>query len=77
MYFRTFRTRINAWCCGAGAGVQEGYPNLSKQIAFDRYNELQNTKADYIITSCPNCLHALGKVGKIYDIIGFMNKFII
>jgi len=25
-----FRTRINAWCCGPGAGVQAGYPNLSK-----------------------------------------------
>ncbi len=70
-----FRTKINAWCCGAGAGVQAGYPNLSKQISSDRYNELQDTKADYIVTSCPNCLHTLGKVGKIYDIIEFINQF--
>ena len=70
-----FRTRINAWCCGAGAGVQAGYPNLSKQIAIDRFNELQNTKADYIVTACPNCLHALGKIGKIHDIIEFLNIF--
>lgn len=71
-----FRTRINSWCCGAGAGVQAGYPTLSKQIASDRYNELKNTKADYIVTSCPNCLNALGKVGKIYDIIEFLNTFL-
>lgn len=71
-----FRTRINAWCCGAGAGVQAGYPNLSKQIATDRFNELKNTKADYIITACPNCIYALGKIGKVYEIIEFLNQFI-
>ena len=71
-----FRTRINAWCCGAGAGVQAGYPNLSKQISIDRFNELQNTQADFIITTCPNCLHALGKIGKVYDIIEFLDIFL-
>ncbi len=72
-----FRTRINSWCCGAGAGVQAGYPDLCKDIATDRFNELQRTKADFIVTSCPNCLHSLGKVGKVYDIIEFLNKFLI
>ncbi|MFW9864601.1 MAG: (Fe-S)-binding protein [Candidatus Thorarchaeota archaeon] len=72
-----FRTRINAWCCGAGAGVQAGYPELAKQISIDRFNELQNTKADFIVTSCPNCLYALGKAGKVYDIIEFLNQFLI
>ncbi len=72
-----FRTRINSWCCGAGAGVQAGYPDLCKQIATDRFNELQSTKADFIVTACPNCQHSLGKVGKIFDIIEFLNKFLI
>ena len=71
-----FRTRINSWCCGAGAGVQAGYPDLGKKIATDRFNELESTEADYIVTACPNCIHALGKVGKIYDIIELLNKFI-
>lgn len=71
-----FRTRINAWCCGAGAGVQAGYPDLSQKIANDRFNELKDTKADYIITACPNCIYALGKIGKVYEIIEFLNQFI-
>ncbi|MFX0025211.1 MAG: (Fe-S)-binding protein [Candidatus Hermodarchaeota archaeon] len=71
-----FRTGINAWCCGAGAGVQAGYSDLSKQIAINRFNELQNTKANFLITACPNCVYALGKVGKIYDIIEFLNNYI-
>ena len=68
--------RINSWCCGAGAGVQAGYPELSKQIAEDRFNELKDTKADYIVTSCPNCVHALGNEGKVYDLVEFINEFI-
>ncbi|MHA1266113.1 MAG: heterodisulfide reductase-related iron-sulfur binding cluster [Candidatus Helarchaeota archaeon] len=72
-----FRTNINSWCCGAGAGVQAGYPDLCQKIAADRYGELQDPGADYIITACPNCTHALGQVGKIYDLIEFLTKFLI
>lgn len=71
-----FRTKINAWCCGSGAGVRAGYEDLSRQISEDRYSELKKTQADFIITACPNCLNSLGRIGETYDIIEFLNKFI-
>lgn len=72
-----FRSQLNAWCCGAGAGVQAAYPDLSKKIAFDRYKELKDTAPDCIITACPNCVHSLSQFGQIMDIIEIIERYII
>jgi Fe-S oxidoreductase len=49
------RNRKNAWCCGAGGGVQEAFPQYSQWIARERFEEIRQVQADLIITSCPGC----------------------
>ncbi|MFX0102723.1 MAG: (Fe-S)-binding protein [Candidatus Hodarchaeota archaeon] len=71
-----FRTKVNSWCCGAGGGVQAAYPDESKKIAKNRYDELKNTGADFIVTACPNCTHAIGQAGKIFDLAELLETFL-
>jgi Fe-S oxidoreductase len=49
------RNRKNAWCCGAGGGVQEAFPQYSQWIARERFEEIRQVQADLIITACPGC----------------------
>jgi Fe-S oxidoreductase len=49
------RTRENAWCCGAGAGVSQSNPELALWTANERLNEAKFTGAAALVTSCPWC----------------------
>jgi Fe-S oxidoreductase len=49
------RNRKNAWCCGAGGGVQEAYPDYAQWIARERFAEVLHVRADLIVTACPGC----------------------
>lgn len=49
------RCREAAWCCGAGGGVREAYPEFSAWTASERLEEARATGAAAILTACPWC----------------------
>ena len=53
--FEMERIREAAWCCGAGGGAHEAYPEFSRSTANERLEEAQSTGADAIVTACPWC----------------------
>jgi len=49
------RIREASWCCGAGAGARETYPDYSAATAQERVEEAKTTGADAMVTACPWC----------------------
>ena len=48
-----------ATCCGAGAGFEAVFPELSEILAVNRTQELVETGAEIIVTHCPGCIMQL------------------
>ena len=70
------RIREYAWCCGAGAGVREAFPDFSAWTAAERITEATSTGAEALVTACPWCernfLDAVagdGQKMKVYDLV--------
>jgi Fe-S oxidoreductase len=77
------RIREYAWCCGAGAGVREAYPDFSSWTAGERIEEAETTGAEALVTACAWCernfLDAISRNGKkikIYDIAELVEQAI-
>jgi len=75
------RNRANAWCCGAGGGAMEAFPNFAKRTAMERIQEAKATGADALVTSCPWCernfkdaLKESGEKLEVYDIIELLRR---
>lgn len=73
------RNRKNAWCCGAGGVVKEGYLEYSHWIAEERFQEINKTGAEMLVTSCPGCKESLwGKASaanvEILDLAELVNR---
>lgn len=49
------RIREYAWCCGAGGGCNETYPEFSSWTASERITEANATGAEALVTACPWC----------------------
>lgn len=49
------RTREYAWCCGAGGGVIDAYPDFAEWTAMERIEEAKSTGAEAMVTACPWC----------------------
>jgi Fe-S oxidoreductase len=49
------RSRENAWCCGAGAGVSQANPELALWTANERLKEAKAAGAAALVTACPWC----------------------
>jgi Fe-S oxidoreductase len=49
------RNREAAWCCGAGGGVREAYPEFNAWTAAERVEEARSTGAQAVVTACPWC----------------------
>jgi heterodisulfide reductase subunit D len=58
------RNRAYAYCCGAGGGVKSGFPDLALEIAQERIREAEQTRAKYLVTTCPFCLVNLRDAAK-------------
>jgi Fe-S oxidoreductase len=77
------RIREYAWCCGAGGGVREAYPEFSNWTATERVEEAKATGAQAIVTACPWCeknfsdaINAMGDKMKVYDIAELVEQAI-
>jgi Fe-S oxidoreductase len=75
------RTREYSWCCGAGGGVREAYPEFSQWTATERITEAKASGAEALVSACPWCernfMDAL-KVHEdpieVYDIVELVQK---
>jgi len=77
------RIKEAAWCCGAGGGSSEAYPEFSRATANERIEEAQSTGADAIATACPWCernfidaTSANGTAMKVFDVIELVGQSI-
>jgi Fe-S oxidoreductase len=52
------RIREYSWCCGAGGGVLDAYPEFATWTAGERLEEAASTGAEALITTCPWCVRA-------------------
>jgi Fe-S oxidoreductase len=69
------RNRLNCWCCGAGGGALEAFPDFAHRTAMERIAEAKATGAEALVTSCPWCernfrdaIKESGERFKVYDI---------
>ena len=49
------RTRENSFCCSAGRGTMEAYPDLASSSAKHRLEEVREVGAEVLVSSCPWC----------------------
>ena len=77
------RIREYAWCCGAGGGCIDSYPEFSAWTAGERIEEATSTGAEAIVTACPWCernfldaISAGGQKMKVFDIIELVQQAI-
>jgi Fe-S oxidoreductase len=77
------RIREYAWCCGAGGGVMEGYPDYSLWTANERIEEAKSTGAEAIVTACPWCernftdaINENGQMMKVHDLVELVGQAI-
>ena len=79
------RFKDQTWCCGAGGGLLEAYPDEAAWAAQQRINEAKaTTGADTLVTACPwcefsfrNAVEAMGakiKVNSIADVLQRASK---
>ncbi|MFH0730858.1 MAG: (Fe-S)-binding protein [Pseudomonadota bacterium] len=70
------RIREYAYCCGAGGGAKEAYPDFALKAAVERIQEAKFFGADAIVTACPWCVRnfrdAIAETGEniaVYDMV--------
>jgi Fe-S oxidoreductase len=75
------RIREYSWCCGAGGGVREAYPEYAHWTASERIAEAKATGAEALVSACPWCernfmdaVGALGEPMRVYDIVELVQK---
>ncbi len=77
------RIREYSYCCGAGGGVKDAYPEFALWTAKERIEEAKSTGAEAIVTSCPWCERNLkdaveknGESIKVFDIMELVQQAI-
>ncbi len=77
------RIREYAWCCGAGGGTRETYPDFSNWTATERIEEAKATGAEAIVSACPWCemnfkdaINTSGDKMKVFDVTNLVKQAI-
>ena len=77
------RIRESAWCCGAGGGVKEAYPEFSNWTATERIEEAKSTGAEAIVSACGWCernfldsISSHGEKMKVFDVAELVQQAI-
>ena len=75
------RIREYAWCCGAGGGVREAFPEFSNWTATERIEEAKSTGAEAIVSACGWCernfMDAVDKSGdnmQVFDVMDLVKQ---
>ena len=76
-----YRIKEYAWCCGAGGGAIDAYPDFNRFTAAERIEEAKETGAEAIVTACPWCernfIDAINERGdkmKVLDIVELVQQ---
>ncbi len=82
-FVEMYRIREYAWCCGAGGGVLDAYPEFASWTGAERLREAKAVGAEAIVSACPWCkrnfLDAAKETGdkiEVLDIIELVQKSI-
>ena len=82
-FVEMYRTRESAWCCGAGGGTKEAYPDFAVWTAAERLREAKAVGAKAIVTACPWCkrnfadtVKQTGEKVEVYELIELVQKSI-
>jgi Fe-S oxidoreductase len=76
-------TRIKeyTWCCGAGGGCIDAYPEFSEWTAGERIEEAKDTGAEALVTACPWCIRnfkdsveSSGDELKVLDVVQLLDE---
>ena len=77
------RIREYSWCCGAGGGVREAYPEFSNWTATERVEEAKAIGAEAMVTACGWCernfldaIDAASEKMAVFDIIDLVQRAI-
>jgi Fe-S oxidoreductase len=79
-FVEMYRIREYAWCCGAGGGVKEAYPDFAEWTAKQRILEAKAVGAEAIVTACGWCernfkdANEVSQKIKIYDVAEMVQK---
>jgi Fe-S oxidoreductase len=72
-----------SFCCGAGGGVIDAYPEFALWAAGERIEEAKSTGAEAMVTACPWCernftdaINERGDKIKVYDIVELIQQTI-
>jgi Fe-S oxidoreductase len=75
-FVEMYRIKEYAWCCGAGGGVIDAYPEFAAWTGNERLKEANAVGAEAIVSACGWCKRNFtdatkeyGEKIKIYDII--------
>jgi len=75
------RTREEARCCGAGAGVRGSFRNLALAMGKARVRDAEKVGAELLLSACPFCLENLreaaeesGSRVRVLDVIEFLGQ---
>jgi len=70
------RTKMGAFCCGAGGGVRGAFPGVSLDIAKERVREASATGGTMLASACPFCkinfrdaINELDATMQMYDVV--------
>ena len=73
------RMRENAFCCGAGRGTKEAFPDFALWAASHRLEEVREVGAEALVSACPWCksnfsqaVKAAGEDIEVFDISEFI-----
>lgn len=58
------RIRENAFCCGAGRGTKEAFPDLARFSAGQRFEEVKEIGAEALVSACPFCKNNFSQTAK-------------
>jgi Fe-S oxidoreductase len=58
------RLRENAFCCGAGRGTKEAFPDLADSSARERLDEVREVGAEALVAACPFCKNNFSQSAK-------------
>lgn len=62
------RNREFSYCCGAGGGTAQAYPEMAQAAALSRLAEARATGAACLVTACAGCQRHLSAVAAEHDI---------
>ena len=52
--------KSNCNCCGNGGGINSLEPEIAMNLSLRKIAEVQDTNAELLVSSCPNCRNGLG-----------------